>query len=253
MERDRDTGTEQERQLVRSISATAACRASSDPVEKTLEDIHADPETQARVMAGLGGQAFELTRDIPDASVFIDRPADGFIDALAIIVVPGAFREARRIAVILRPFAFVQTVAKGRIAVVAPQRYVTDFASIPAWARWAIAPFGRHAEAAVIHDWLYALGGKKDRAARKRADDIFRLALGNLGVGIIRRNLMHRAVRFGGKKAFGNESEMNFRRLDDLAPIVPPPEKAPFQPTVFFRPRTRSAQSEPVAPASPST
>jgi len=235
MERDRDTGTEQERQLVRSISAMAACRSSSDPVEKTLEDIHADPETQARVMAGLGGQAFELTRDIPDASVFIDRPEDGFIDALAIIVVPGAFREARR------------------IAVVAPERYVTDFASIPAWARWAIAPFGRHSEAAVIHDWLYALGSKKDRAARKRADDIFRLALRNLGVGIIRRNLMHRAVRFGGKKAYGDTSEMNFRRLDDLAPIVPPPEKVPFQPTVFFRPRKRPAQSEPVAPASPRT
>lgn len=40
---------------------------------------------------------------------------------------------------------------------VVPAGFVTDFASIPWWARWALSPTGKHNRAAVLHDFLYRI------------------------------------------------------------------------------------------------
>lgn len=75
-----------------------------------------------------------------------------------------------------------------------PPRFRTDFASVPRpfWA--IISPWGRHGRAAIVHDFLYQLGGVTDVAARsmrrpskREADRIFRQAMGVLDRVILGR------------------------------------------------------------------
>lgn len=141
-----------------------------------------------------------------------------FMSPLTVAVVPRALREGRRVSVILRPFIYVQRKKKRAFAVLAPPEYETDFASIPAAARWLIAPFGKHAEAAVIHDWLYVIGTAGDDYERRHADKIFREAMKYLGVNFILRWMMYLTVRIGGKRAFGRADELRFRNLETLEP-----------------------------------
>jgi hypothetical protein len=65
-----------------------------------------------------------------------------------------------------------------------PPQFRTDFASVPRpfWA--IISPWGRHGRAAVVHDFLYQLGGITDvpaqsmrRPPKREADRIFRQAM----------------------------------------------------------------------------
>lgn len=86
-----------------------------------------------------------------------------------------------------------------RLEIEVPSSYVTDFASIPPWARAVVSPFGRHAKAAVLHDWLYAIGedGRKDSA-----DRVFLHAMQDLEVEDWVRDLMYKAVCLRGKKGY---------------------------------------------------
>ncbi|MEM8937566.1 MAG: DUF1353 domain-containing protein [Pseudomonadota bacterium] len=93
-----------------------------------------------------------------------------------------------------------------------PAFFETDFASIPSFAQWYIDPSDpKVIGGAIIHDWLYALGGIPAEEAKARADKIFRWELKQAGVNVIKRNIMYQAVaRFGGK-TFGDDVEMRFR------------------------------------------
>ncbi len=87
------------------------------------------------------------------------------------------------------------------ILVTVPVGFVTDFASIPRPIRNLIDVNGKHRLPAVLHDRLYALGGKLAdvRYTRQDADDEFLRAMKEAGVSWVTRTLMHRAVRmFGG-------------------------------------------------------
>jgi hypothetical protein len=104
-----------------------------------------------------------------------------------------------------------------------PRTYATDFASIPAAARSIVNPFGEHAEAALIHDWLYAVG---EPNGRKRADDIFLYAMEEQEVGYVQRTLMYRAVRAFGASAYGAKREWrNFVDPDATERVAPPFER----------------------------
>lgn len=106
-------------------------------------------------------------------------------------------RDGLTTAVLVEAFGYQDDTEKLRITV--PKQFWTDFASIPAWARGVVSPFGRHAKAAVIHDWLYAVGepGQKDVA-----DRVFAHAMVELEVAAWVRELMHSAVSLGGGAAF---------------------------------------------------
>lgn len=133
-------------------------------------------------------------------------------------------RSGRRVAVLTDDWLYCYP-ESGEVFLV-PRGYETDFASIPPGARWLINPFGNHAEAAVVHDWLYAVGEKDNRL---EADEIFRFAMKESGVNIARRNLMFQAVRKGGEKSYGAPGEWRFRDYRTLADAEPPfarPEKA---------------------------
>ena len=106
-------------------------------------------------------------------------------------------REGRTTAVLVAAFGYRDDAEK--LEVVVPEQFWTDFASIPGWARAVVSPFGRHAKAAVLHDWLYAVGepGRKDVA-----DRIFNNAMKELELEDWIRELMYGAVSIGGGDAY---------------------------------------------------
>lgn len=129
-------------------------------------------------------------------------------------------RDGRTTVVVMQPFGYRHE-ASGRTIWV-PASYVTDFASIPRVGRWLIPPFGRHAIAAVVHDWLYSVG---EPGRRGHADDVFREALDTLGVDVARRNIMHAAVRSFGEGGYARAAEMWPRSFMDwrTGALLPPP------------------------------
>jgi hypothetical protein len=176
-------------------------------------------------------EATRETRASEDgAKTLFDLKDDGFVSALAIMLVPRVLKEgSRRVAAVAQPFGFVCKIGRReRIAVVAPAGYVTDFASIPRAVHFIISPFGKHAEAAVIHDWLYALGTPKDRKGRLVADKAFVKALRLLEVGFLTRQIMYWAVRIGGGGGYGLADDFVFRNLEDLSILDPLPAREPF-------------------------
>lgn len=135
-------------------------------------------------------------------------------------------RSDRTTVVVMQPFGY-RNDRTGRELWV-PAAYVTDFASIPRIGRWLIPPFGRHAIAAVVHDWLYSVG---EPGQRREADDIFRDALEELGVDITRRNIMHAAVRTFGGKGFDRAPRdwpTQFMDWRTGAPLPPPAPRDAF-------------------------
>jgi hypothetical protein len=190
------------------------------------------------IMAAASGEesAIEDEAARKGAQVLFDLKEDGFVSALAIVLVPKELKAgSRRIATVAQPFGFVTRISRReRLAVITPAGYVTDFASIPKAVQFLISPFGKHAEAAVIHDWLYTLGRKGDRHGRWVADVAFAKALKLLEVHWLKRQVMYWAVRLGGAKGYGLPGDFAFRRVDDLAVIDPPPPREPFA-TTFAR------------------
>lgn len=163
------------------------------------------------------------------ADVLFSQGREGPITALAIILIPEENRQNRRIAALAANFGFVAYLSKRKkIAVAVPEGYVTDFASIPGFAQGIISPFGRHSEAAVVHDWLYTLGTPGDEKGRRLADRTFRRALHLVGVGFVRRYIMYAAVRIGGKSGYGLDSDYDFRDLVELKRRKPLPDKKVF-------------------------
>jgi len=90
------------------------------------------------------------------------------------------------------------------VRVYIPQGFRTDLASIPAAGRVVLNP-ADYAEAALVHDFLYALGIEGQRA---RADAWFLRALVSSGIQDRPARLMHRAVRFGGENGYGRRDEI---------------------------------------------
>ena len=157
-----------ERRLVNSISK--GITATAQGAETAVIGFESAPAAAAPQRAE---DVVRETRAAQEgAKTLFELKEDGFVSALAIMLVPRVLKEgSRRVAAVAQPFGFVCKIAgRERLAVVVPAGYVTDFASIPRAVHFIISPFGKHAEAAVIHDWLYALGTPKDRKGRRVAD-----------------------------------------------------------------------------------
>ena len=75
-----------------------------------------------------------------------------------------------------------------------PRGFVTDFASVPR-ALWSlIPPWGKHGQAAVLHDYLY----QEQPTSRGKADKLLLEACKVLGVAGWRRWAIYAGVRAGG-------------------------------------------------------
>lgn len=75
-----------------------------------------------------------------------------------------------------------------------PTDFCTDFASVPTVFVWLIPRYGVYTKAAILHDYLC----ERHPVSRRDADGIFRRALRELGVSVLRRWMMWAAVRAGG-------------------------------------------------------
>lgn len=131
--------------------------------------------------------------------------------------------EGRCFVQLLLPFEYRVGHADSPVVIVAPAGYVTDFASIPRVA-WTLIgpPLGRHARAAIIHDWLYDTNGDWGRFSREQSDEIFLEAMEVVGVPWLKRSAMFRAVRAGGASGWkGPGEESPWIDRIDLSPMEP--------------------------------
>ncbi len=123
-----------------------------------------------------------------------------------------SIRAGRSLWAIGEELTYEAGAARDRITV--PKGFVTDLASIPR-AVWSIyPPDGPWVKAAAIHDFLYFTQGdgiwfKRRGVARatpydrREADDIFREAMEDRGIGGVTRTAIWTAVRLGGGKSWG--------------------------------------------------
>ena len=86
--------------------------------------------------------------------------------------------------------------------VIVPVGFVSDLASIPRLFWSAIRPEGRHAYAAIVHDYLY---WSQDRP-REEADQIFRIAMEDSKVAPTTVRTIYEAVRLGGGSAWNENA-----------------------------------------------
>ena len=89
------------------------------------------------------------------------------------------------------------------------QGFVTDLASIPRPLQWLVPRSGKYTSAAILHDALWArLRQARDDGADPPpftagdADGIFRAAMRDAGVSVVRRRVMYWAVRAAGTFEF---------------------------------------------------
>ena len=127
------------------------------------------------------------------------------------------------------PYCDVET---GKLIVV-PRWYVTDFASVPWYGQSFVDPQGPTARAAIIHDWLYAIG---EPGKREEADAIFLRAMLRYGVPSFQANIAYQAVRTGGEKGYGLPGDWMF---------IDPKRQDARQPQPFAKPRTGAVRVMP--------
>jgi Protein of unknown function (DUF1353) len=102
---------------------------------------------------------------------------------------------------LLKPISWKPSNSQARAyqRVQVPAGFVTDLASIP-WPLWStgLRPDGQYAIAAVIHDYLYWTQARK----RSEADDILKMGMQDLRVGVATMGAIYAGVRVGGQPAW---------------------------------------------------
>ena len=81
-----------------------------------------------------------------------------------------------------------------------PVGFESDGASVPRFLWSLMPPISSYTQAAFGHDYLYK--EHDPMRDRKQADKFFRDAMVFLGVGLLKRNTMYRAVRLFGRGAW---------------------------------------------------
>lgn len=105
--------------------------------------------------------------------------------------------------VLLEPLTYDVGHKGSGATIVVEAGFVTDLASVPRFLWAIIPPFGLHAGAAVLHDWMYT-HPEELVPTRKRADEIFHEAMLAMGVPRLRARIMYAAVRVGGRGGWKN-------------------------------------------------
>lgn len=103
-----------------------------------------------------------------------------------------------------------------------PYGFTTDFASTPSFL-WSVmgGAWGKHGNAAVIHDWLYY----SQIRPKAEADSIFYEGMRIMGVGSVRAWMMFKAVSWFGRNAWKHNAELakddpHFKMRPDVADLV---------------------------------
>ncbi len=142
-----------------------------------------------------------------------DKPKKRLV---AVAILADMERSGRTLAVVIKDYTYMHAIGVTDVNVTVPQGFVTDFASIPKEFQWLIHPFGSHAPAAVLHDFLYAIGQK---GVRRYADALFLHAMRESGVRRWRRRTMYVMVRVFGGRGYGRSGDWAFADAETGAEI----------------------------------
>lgn len=106
--------------------------------------------------------------------------------------------------ILLEEFKYYDTIVLGSEAepywITVPPKFMTDFASVPPIFRSLVSNWGKHGNAAVLHDYLYWEQNLTN--SRKKADDIFLEAMKVMEVKAWRIFIVYWSVRLGGACAW---------------------------------------------------
>jgi hypothetical protein len=103
--------------------------------------------------------------------------------------------------------------------IVVPSGFVTDFASIPMPARLVLPSDGPYAPAAILHDYMYAVGRP---GYRLYADNVLGSAMVYYRVGDMKRRTVYEAVRNFGESGYGLPQDWLFYDVRTLRPRTAP-------------------------------
>ena len=170
---------------------------------------------------GGAGRVRRMTGAYPDEPVEIVRfcyESDLHLTR-RIEAVRGRRGEDAEYALAQRYRAWVTVKAEGtgrvsRLRISIPAGFLTDLASVPRPARWAVSRVGPHLEASIVHDWLYVAwqfeGRERTARMRRFADDVFLAAMKRAKVCRFKCYLIYGAVRVGGWIAFNGTDDRLF-------------------------------------------
>ena len=103
--------------------------------------------------------------------------------------------------------------------ITAPQKFITDFASIPREFYSVVGPpWGKYGFIAILHDWLYY----SQYTSKKYADDILMEGMKIAGVGVLQRDTIYEAVSKAGQSAWdanAKQKALGFLRIAEDFPI----------------------------------
>ncbi len=133
------------------------------------------------------------------------------------VPMPKLTKEGRRIFTLAQEFRYCFD--RDGIEITIPKHYASDLASIPRSVRGFFPPDGEYFPAAIVHDWLYALGDRNapievQSIERSFADDVFEAAMLDYDVDDATRQFIVSVVRLGGARGFGLETDYFF--VDNL-------------------------------------
>lgn len=83
-----------------------------------------------------------------------------------------------------------------------PAGFVTDFASVPWYARWFISVLGKHSIPAIVHDYLYW----EQRCTRTQSDEILREAMEEYSSSWRDQAIVYYAVKYGAQRAWDDNT-----------------------------------------------
>jgi hypothetical protein len=124
-------------------------------------------------------------------------------------------KEGRALYVIGRDFYYC--VDRTGEVIRIPSGFLTDFASIPFPASLVLRPDGPYAQAAIVHDYMYAVGR---RGGRDHADRVLLAAMEDYEVPSPLRTLVYQSVDKGGAKGYALPGDWQFYDLNTLAPTA---------------------------------
>jgi Protein of unknown function (DUF1353) len=124
-------------------------------------------------------------------------------------------QEGRRAQALIEPYRFTIRLSNGphrneTVQVTVPSGFVSDFHSTPDGAVAATLSIRRALEAAVVHDWLYAVGRHGDEGQRELADQVYSDILAFYGVDGGTNWTVSTAIRWNGARSFGAPEELRF-------------------------------------------
>lgn len=93
--------------------------------------------------------------------------------------------------------------------VTGPRGFLSDGPSIPVLLQWLVSVEPANRVPALAHDIGYCVRGFGERIPREAWDHYFSLGMISLGHASWKTGLMHQAVRFGGRKAWGDQSAVD--------------------------------------------